>query len=395
MIPRPGSFVLRLFVGLATLALSLSSLAGVNPETAAKARISIDKGVKFLLDRQLPDGSWSQDPAVTALACTALHKSGSEKYAQEVESAVAKGRRVILQRVRADGGFEGSRPNYINYTTATCLYALAMIDNPDDVETMRKARHFLIDMQLDEDNPNNPTAKDNAFHGGIGYGSSGPERPDLSNTQLALEALYATEHLDSEAGGATPEQVAKSKLCWDNAINFIKRIQNVPADADDTWRVADSADVRSDGGFFYKPDESKADAKHGDAETLRSYGSMTYAGLKSMLYAQLDKDDYRVKAATEWARRHYTLDENPGMGPEGHFYYLMTFAKAHAALGEETVVTTAGDKRSWREDVLNKMVALQKEDGHWVNERHGRWMEGLAELVTAYSLIAMEQAMAD
>ena len=39
---------------------------------------------------------------------------------------------------------------------------------------------------------------------------------------------------------------------------------------------------------------------------------MTYAGLKSFLYAGVSKDDPRVKAAVEWVRKHYTVTENPG-----------------------------------------------------------------------------------
>ena len=43
---------------------------------------------------------------------------------------------------------------------------------------------------------------------------------------------------------------------------------------------------------------------------------MTYAGLKSMIYAGVKHDDPRVKAAYEWIQKHYTLDENPGMGAQ-------------------------------------------------------------------------------
>lgn len=366
--------------------------APLSKEVTVKGEQAIEKGVTFLLNKQLPDGTWLRDPAVTALVCTALHESNSKTQAKQIANAIEKGRLVILNKVQNDGSFMGSEPNYINYTTATCLYALAIINNPTDTEIMRKARHFLIDLQLDEDNVNNPTDKSDPFHGGIGYGSGGPTRPDLSNTQLALEALYVTEHLDTEAGGGTPEDAAKAKLAWKNAIGFLKNVQNIPDGADNSWTVPEEADLETDGGFIYRPDQSKASDKNNE-ETLRSYGSMTYAGLKSMLYAKLNKDDYRVKAATEWARRNYTLDENPGMGPEGHFYYLMTFAKAHAALGQDTVTTLDNKKHNWREDVITKLADAQKEDGHWVNEANGRWMEGMSELVTSYSLIALELAM--
>jgi squalene-hopene/tetraprenyl-beta-curcumene cyclase len=65
---------------------------------------------------------------------------------------------------------------------------------------------------------------------------------------------------------------------------------------------------------------------------LRSYGTMTYAGLLSYLYADLKRDDPRVTAAHDWLRRNFTLTENPGMGPEWLFYYYHLMAKALSAL---------------------------------------------------------------
>ena len=379
---------------VAATVLAGSAVNAADHELRKEGREAIEKGVGFLVAKQLPDGSWLDDPAVTALVCTALHQSGSEKYAEAVENAVAKGRQVILKRVREDGAFEGSQPKYINYTTATCLYALGMINDPQDKEIVKKARKFLIDLQLDEDNENTPTPKSDPFYGGIGYGSGGPRRPDLSNTQLALEALYVTRHLAGENEGATPEEIRESELAWQKALDFLKEVQNIPEDAEASWVVVRD-DPTKDGGFFYRPDQSKASSKYEDERSLRSYGSMTYAGLKSMIYAKLDKDDYRVKAATEWARNNYTLEENPGMGPEGHFYYLQTFAKAFAALDQDVIATVDGEKRDWREDLIRTLLKLQQPDGSWVNTEHGRWMEGIPELVTAYSLTALEIVLSE
>ena len=75
---------------------------------------------------------------------------------------------------------------------------------------------------------------------------------------------------------------------------------------------------------------------------LRSEGGMTYAGLKSFLYAGVGKDDPRVKAAVDWIRRHYTLDENPGQGDAGLYYYYHMFAKAMDALGEDQFADAEG-----------------------------------------------------
>ena len=64
----------------------------------------------------------------------------------------------------------------------------------------------------------------------------------------------------------------------------------------------------------------------------RSYGSMTYAGLKSMVFAGLKPDDIRVQAATKWLRANYSLDENPGLGQAGLYYYYHLMAKRRTRL---------------------------------------------------------------
>ncbi len=115
---------------------------------------------------------------------------------------------------------------------------------------------------------------------------------------------------------------------------------------------------------------------------------MTYAGLKSMIYAGLTPKDPRVKAALEWITKHYTLDENPGMGKAGQFYYYHTFAKTLDVLGEKTLTDAQGEKHNWRKDMIEKLADLQRDNGSWVNSAD-RWYEGDPNLVTAYSLMAL------
>ena len=94
----------------------------------------------------------------------------------------------------------------------------------------------------------------------------------------------------------------------------------------------------NDGGFIYSPSDGGASpaGEYTGADGkkfLRSYGSMTYAGLKSLIYAGLTKDDSRVKAAWEWISKNWTLDENPGFrlsdpatAASGMFYYYHTLS---------------------------------------------------------------------
>jgi squalene-hopene/tetraprenyl-beta-curcumene cyclase len=115
---------------------------------------------------------------------------------------------------------------------------------------------------------------------------------------------------------------------------------------------------------------------------------MTYAGLKSMIYAGLERDDPRVKAAYQWIRRHYTLEENPGMGPQGLYYYYHTFAKALGAVGEVRITDADGKPHDWRAELAAELISRQQPDGSWVNS-NTRWLEGDPNLVTGYSLLAL------
>jgi squalene-hopene/tetraprenyl-beta-curcumene cyclase len=115
---------------------------------------------------------------------------------------------------------------------------------------------------------------------------------------------------------------------------------------------------------------------------------MTYAGLKSMIYAGLSTDDPRVAAATEWARQHYTLEENPGLDQQGLFYYFHTFAKSLSVAGFDTFADSDGVEHDWRQELADRLFVLQQEDGSWLNPTD-RWYEGDPNLVTAYALLAL------
>ena len=53
---------------------------------------------------------------------------------------------------------------------------------------------------------------------------------------------------------------------------------------------------------------------------------MTYAGLLAMIYANVSPQDVRVRSALDWAMRQWSLEENPGMGQEG-LYFFCQFLK--------------------------------------------------------------------
>jgi squalene-hopene/tetraprenyl-beta-curcumene cyclase len=224
----------------------------------------------------------------------------------------------------------------------------------------------------------------------VGYGTPKPDSPahaDLSNTHFAIEALYYSKKLLEDQGKPVDKD---HDLNWSAAIKFLERCQNRPESNDQPWASNDSKNY---GGFIYEPGTSKvteSDKLPNGRTALRSYGSMTYAGMLSFIYAGLTPDDPRVKAALKWLGENYTLDENPGLGPEGEFYYFHTMARALSVAGLDTLATKDGKNVNWKQDLARKLLNTQSGNGSWENGTAKRWMEGDPNLVTAYTCLALE-----
>jgi squalene-hopene/tetraprenyl-beta-curcumene cyclase len=348
---------------------------------------AISKGLEWLLAQQMEDGSWSSYPAITALVVSAFLRSpsaGPLGYNHLDTPELAKGLDYILRCVKPNGAIYTD--NMPGYNTSVCVMTLMDTGDHSYDEIIKNAREFLIDLQCDEGEGYEP---DSVLYGGIGYG--GDDRPDLSNLQWALEALKRTEDLskrveydlegsdDSEPARNLPSKGASGQgIFWDKAILFLERCQNLKSINHQTW-------AGNDGGFVYYPGYSKAGG-------TTSYGSMTYAGLKSFIFASVSKEDPRVQAAFDWIRQNYTVDKNPELGLQGLFYYYHTMAKALNAYGEETIKDDSGAKHNWREDLIIKLSSIQHGDGYWVNS-NGRWWENNKVLVTAYCVLALEEAL--
>ena len=121
---------------------------------------------------------------------------------------------------------------------------------------------------------------------------------------------------------------------------------------------------------------------------------MTYAGLLSFIYAEVDRDDPRVQAAVDWITNHFTVEENYGMEMQGLFYNYHTMAKALKTYGESTIVDAKGVSHDWYRELAEKLINEQKPEGFWVNES-SRWMERDPVLVTSYAVIALATAYSE
>ena len=345
-----------------------------------EVKIALDKGLAWLKARQNEDGSWSttDHPALSALPLLAFQREPTGRFTAEQPDFLKKGYAFLRGNAKPDGGIYNV--GLSNYNTSVALMALLAKNDPADEPLIESARKFVAGQQA------SGLAKPE-LNGGFGYGPTGssPKRqhPDLDNTVVSLEALRAYAR-----ARPTKELAAGKDLNWQAAIDFVSRCQNLPATNKEPWASDDPANK---GGFIYYPGFSNAGEQElpGGRKALRSYGTISYAGLLSFIYAELPKDDQRVVAALDWLKKNYTLEENPGMGQAGFYYYLHLAAKGLASAGIETLETGNGKKADWTREIATRLMNLQAADGSWVNDT-ARWMEKDPVLVTSYGVMTLE-----
>ncbi|MGP1308646.1 MAG: hypothetical protein ACTS27_00420 [Phycisphaerales bacterium] len=387
-----------------------------------KAKVMIDHAVDFLRSQQdAQTGGWAVNPSgpnypgITGLVVTGMLLDPSIDANDE---SVRRGVEFMLRYRQPDGGiYDKVLPSY---NTSLCLSALALVHRQSAAAAIQPAQEFLKGLQwseganLTDATPEAPTeiTKDHSFYGGWGYGKHG--RPDMSNTSFALQALH-------DSGLSSDDPAFQRALTFLNRCQMIDDVNDMPY-----------ADGTNQGGFIYatslnsdnigsgetKPEgdaqfvvESLDDGT--DVSRMRAYGSMTYSGFKSLIFADIDRDDPRMRSAYEWMRRNYTLEENPQMGDEGLYYYFLSLARALDAFGgaeftplvpagtgaiviDDRTATGAGsyvegETRDWQNDLVARLAELQNPDGSF-RSVHDRWMENNPVLITAYALIALQHA---
>jgi squalene-hopene/tetraprenyl-beta-curcumene cyclase len=394
-----------------------ASLVPISPATFAHALEAIDKGILFLKSSQSASGAWMEgvgaaptatvpptaavggdtqtktsgatsavtntaaSAAVTALVVRAFAQRGLNIQG---DAALDRATTRLVELVTGKNGFEpDSSGGMATYVASCTAMGLAALQEAKYEMTLAAALAWIRESQWDENEGIVPTQD---WYGGVGYGSKG--RPDLSNTQLMLDALH-----ESNATAKDPSV--------ERAVIFLTRCQNLKSTNAAVWAQAGA----NDGGMVYTPandgesfasemaDEGRAGEKMpAGTRALRSYGSMTYAAYKSMLFAGLSKNDPRVQAAQKWIESNFTFSENPGLGQQGYYYYIHAAARAMLACGNDTLTDTAGTKHTWREELIDSIIGRQRPNGSWQNPET-RWMEDSPDLATVFAVLALEEAI--
>ena len=328
---------------------------------------ALTNGANYLLSTQAADGHWSdpQMPALTALplwALTLARPSGEATSQSLVSEALKKASAFVLATQRPDGGFYVPKPGrggsgLGNYNTSVCLSAL-FDSGLAPKAALLKARTYLASSQL---------TGDDTMAGGFGYDKISRRRyADLSNTSYALSALAKTSSLEEFR---TDGQ--KADIDWDKALKFVENLMK--------------KDGPEAGGATYNERTPQAGTVTNAAERvhLRAYGSMTYAAVLSMCSAKLDRGDPRVRQSLEYLAKYWSVEENPGMGSQGLYYFYDIMARALAAAG---VATVGG--HDWKKELSGKVLSLQKPDGSWQNDNNRFW-EADPVLCTSFAMLVL------
>lgn len=368
-----GVLVASGFVNLPGIAGPLNQ--GPNGDLLKRIDTLADKAITWLKSQQEGNGGWStsRSPGITAIVTTGLIRGGN---LAPTDPMVSKSISYIEGLVNPQAGHIAGKDPKIglqNYVTSVNVMALSAAGKDSHKKVIQNAAAFLRKLQWDEEE--GKKASDD-FYGGAGYDSK--SRPDLSNTSFFLEAL-------KEAG------IPPTDPAYQRALVFVSRCQNLKSEHNDQpW-----AGKINDGSFIYSP-AAGGSTKSFDQPlkngALPGYGSMTYAGVKSMIYCGVKKDDPRIQGALTWLRTNYTLDKNPGMPPGregwGYFYYLHTASKALQLLGENPFADAKGVQHDWRLEIVERLEKRQRADGAWTNP-DDRWMEGDPALVTGLALMTL------
>ena len=374
-------------------------------DVAQRLKSTYQTAADWMVGQQEAAGSWktgvpgqeSTSPSYTGLIVTALANAPEElkaKYKPAVDKAVA----YLLSKRNLDGSVgEGPTGTFLKtYATAITLMALSSVERTDAIDdAIRGAQAYLKSNQL----------REGVNRGGSGYGDDAPAMgPDGKPVMKQTVANMSTTGFTAE--GLQMSGLPKDDEFWKLVVEFVRKCQNSSeTNTDAQWLSAlkeKGLSVGDDGGLYYAPIADGAAQKAGtkkiaDRETIQSYGSMTYDGIKTYLYAGLQKNSPEVKAAIDWVRKNYTVEVHPGFAFDaaqrhhlrGLYHYYMVMARALDAFGETPFETFDGKKHDWPAELAGQLLKTVKETKMWQNENPG-WYEGDPVLVTSYVLVACD-----
>ncbi len=385
-----------------------NAVAHADERTPAEA---LAKAKAYLWSQQHDDGSWrSEQYAVMrsgqSLSPFVLHtllnvpRTGKSEHVNDI----LRGLDFIRQNVDEDAAIGRADPDILEYpvySTSYSLQCLTLARNDRTLlfqaPTLRHADYahlwarmasFLSSAQFDEHDGFSAT---HPAYGGWGFditkSPGDPGHMDLAHTRRALQALAPFGH----------SRVPRRRPDLERAQHFLAVVQKQP----ETLGIQPvpagvelPTEIPFDGGFYFSPVVLQANKGRleEDGNYWRSYATATCDGILALLAAGVPKDDERVTAAVRWLREHTNLDYPQGIptdypepwGDALKFYHYAVRAEVYDALD-----FSAEEKRALAE----KVAALQRADGSFVNTESPLMKEDEPLLATALAVVAIKHCL--
>lgn len=283
------------------------------PELTEATDLAIERGLKFLLKSQAPDGSWSAPEGQTAVGGTSLglmafmargHFPGFGPHGDALDRA----KDFLLGRAKESTS--GVLAGMYEHGLATLALSemWGMTRDPEDNAEIQKALEKAVDVILRAQSP----------IGGWRYKA----RPDAGNDTSVTAMVFVSLASARQAGIQVPTATI------DGVVNYLRNV---------AWS-------EKSGGFGYT----------GPGQTLACTAGGAYA-------AQLcgKRDTEWVQAALRYLENHPDVFSRKKLG---HFYYTHYYAIQ--------AMVQAGDERyaQWYPRIRDALIRLQKPDGSW-NEK--------------------------
>ena len=165
------AIVLAVSIVALTLALPGSARAASqrDPSMLLESKAAVGRALHYLAGQQKPNGSWQDQPAITALVVSGMLGSGQEGFGARSE-VVSKALAYIRTFAQPDGGIYDKY--YATYSTSLCVTALAQANLPQDTDLVNRARTYLLDLQADEAES---FGRQDTQYGGWGYERNAPQ----------------------------------------------------------------------------------------------------------------------------------------------------------------------------------------------------------------------------
>ncbi|MBC21259.1 MAG: hypothetical protein CMJ74_13500 [Planctomycetaceae bacterium] len=301
---------------------------------AQQVRESIDRGIRFLKEKQSQKGTWTAHPnfkgGVTALCTLALLEAGVPKDHPTVQSGLS-----ALRKFHSSGSRR-------TYSTALATMVFCRAANAADRPLIRKNVAWLENRQIE-----NGKRK-----GGWGYETGGG---DPSNSQFAILALY-----EASLAGFEVKQTT-----WKAAIEYWEKRQ------------------LNSGGWSYSGNVAR--------------GSMTCAGIASVVIAGRQiggggakfingecvcgnpPSETVVTAGLNWLGRNFSVRYNPIAGmnlmsrrSEKNLYYLYAMERVGRVTGQRFFYgppkknEDTRPKYDWYREGAAFLISIQQRNGSWV-----------------------------